>query len=191
MPRNQLHLPTPQLPGMQIVAGEGATGSGALDVFTTRPDTLMGCTYMVIAPEHPMLDALATPDCSKAVSTYATAASRKSDLERTELQKDKTGVFTGSHAVNPANGAQIPIYVADYVLGSYGSGAIMAVPAHDSRDFEFAKTFKLPVVLVSIASMLFSALSTGIRIVPCACDAADFVCVYQCTARPRPDPDAH
>lgn len=133
---------------MQIAAGEGTTGTGALEVFTTRPDTLMGCTYMVIAPEHSMLEALATPDCSEAVSTYAKAAAGKSDLERTDLQKGKTGVFTGSHAVNPANGAKIPIYVADYVLGSYGSGAIMAVPGHDSRDFEFAQTFDLPVLQV-------------------------------------------
>ena len=142
---------------MQVAAGEGATGSGTLEVFTTRPDTLMGCTYMVIAPEHPMLHALATPECTEAVSTYATAASRKSDLERTELQKEKTGVFTGSHAVNPANGAKIPIYVADYVLGSYGSGAIMAVPGHDDRDYEFAQTFDLPVVQVSVLHIFIVA----------------------------------
>jgi leucyl-tRNA synthetase len=135
---------------VQVAAGEGATASGSLEVFTTRPDTLMGCTYMVIAPEHPMLDALATPDCAEQVTAYAAAAARKSDLERTELQKDKTGVFTGSHAVNPATGTNIPIYVADYVLGSYGSGAIMAVPGHDERDFEFAETFGLLVVQVCL-----------------------------------------
>jgi leucyl-tRNA synthetase len=133
---------------LQVAPGEAATGNGALEVFTTRPDTLMGCTYMVIAPEHPMLESLTSPDCTEAVSVYASAATRKSDLERTELQKEKTGVFTGSHAVNPANGAKIPIYVADYVLGSYGSGAIMAVPGHDDRDFAFAQTFGLPVVQV-------------------------------------------
>jgi hypothetical protein len=135
---------------LQIALQGTDAEAGALKVFTTRPDTLMGCTYMVIAPEHPMLEALTTPDSKEAVSTYVTAAMRKSDLERTELQKEKTGVFTGSHAVNPVNGSKIPIYVADYVLGSYGSGAIMAVPGHDERDFEFAQAFGLPVVQVCL-----------------------------------------
>lgn len=147
-----------------MAPGEGATASGALEVFTTRPDTLMGCTYMVIAPEHPMLKALTTPQCSEAVSAYTTAAARKSDFERTELQKEKTGVFTGSNAVNPANGAEIPIYVADYVLGSYGSGAIMAVPGHDDRDFEFAKAFELPIVQVrAIACYLHVSLCLAMQ----------------------------
>ncbi len=119
-----------------------------LTVFTTRPDTLFGATYMVVAPEHPLLDKLTAPSHRAAVTAYVDAAKNKSDLERTELQKEKTGVFTGGHAVNPVNGKRIPVYVADYVLGSYGTGAIMAVPAHDERDREFAVKFNLPVVEV-------------------------------------------
>jgi leucyl-tRNA synthetase len=134
---------------MQVAPQEGAAGNTlVLDVFTTRPDTIFGVTYMVVAPEHPMLEALTMPASCQQVSAYAQAATRKSDLERTELQKQKTGVFTGSYAVNPANGKEIPIFVADYVLGSYGSGAIMAVPGHDQRDFEFATTYNLPIVQV-------------------------------------------
>ncbi|MCO5146511.1 MAG: class I tRNA ligase family protein, partial [Aquamicrobium sp.] len=111
-----------------------------LEVFTTRPDTLYGATYMVIAPDHPRTLEL-TSDAQRAeVSAYVDAAKRKSDLERT-ANKDKTGVFTGGHAIHPLSGAEIPIYTADYVLGAYGTGAIMAVPAHDERDFEFARRF--------------------------------------------------
>ena len=124
--------------------GLGADGK-ALKVFTTRPDTLYGATYMVAAPEHPLVAELAAPARKKAVEEYVQAAARKSDLERTELQKEKTGVDTGSHAVNPLNGEKIPIWIADYVLSSYGTGAIMAVPAHDDRDYEFAKKFGLPI----------------------------------------------
>ncbi|KAG1659920.1 hypothetical protein FOA52_015358, partial [Chlamydomonas sp. UWO 241] len=116
-----------------------------LSVFTTRPDTLFGVTYMVVAPEHPLLEQLATAEHAGAVKEYAEAAARKSDLERTELQKDKSGVFTGRFAINPATGEAVPIWVADYVLGTYGSGAIMAVPGHDARDFEFAQRFGIPV----------------------------------------------
>jgi leucyl-tRNA synthetase len=116
-----------------------------LRVYTTRPDTLFGATYMVIAPEHPLVDQLATPDCLKAVKGYIQAASLKSDLDRTDLAKDKSGVFTGRYAINPVNGKKIPIWVADYVLIGYGTGAIMAVPAHDTRDFEFADKFGLPI----------------------------------------------
>jgi leucyl-tRNA synthetase len=108
---------------------------------------------MVVAPEHPLLEALTTDTTRAEVSAYAAAATRKSDLERTELQKGKTGVFTGFYAINPVNGKEIPIYVADYVLGSYGSGGIMAVPAHDERDFEFAQTSGLPIVQVRVASV--------------------------------------
>ena len=136
---------------MQVAPGEGATAEGALEVFTTRPDTLHGTTYMVIAPEHPMLEALTVPERAAAVNEYVAAAARKSDLERTELQKGKSGLFLGSHAVNPATGERMPVFVADYVLGSYGSGAIMAVPAHDDRDYEFAQTFDLPIKQVWIA----------------------------------------
>jgi leucyl-tRNA synthetase len=114
-------------------------------VFTTRPDTLFGATYMVLAPEHPLVEQITTPSHRDTVLHYRDAATRKSDLERTELQKTKTGVSTGAHAINPVNGERIPIWVADYVLWGYGTGAIMCVPGHDERDFEFAKTFNLPV----------------------------------------------
>jgi leucyl-tRNA synthetase len=117
-------------------------------VFTTRPDTLFGATYMVLAPEHKLVDALTTPQQLPAVQEYRVFAASKSDLERTELAKDKTGVFTGSFAINPVNDEQIPIWMADYVLASYGTGAIMAVPGHDTRDLEFARKFSLPVRLV-------------------------------------------
>ena len=119
--------------------------SSVLRIYTTRPDTLFGATYMVIAPEHPFVERLTTPEQAEAVQAYCEQAARKSDLDRTDLAKDKTGVFTGSYAINPVNGEAIPIWVADYVLISYGTGAIMAVPAHDTRDFEFAKQFDLPI----------------------------------------------
>jgi leucyl-tRNA synthetase len=114
-------------------------------VFTTRPDTLFGATYMVLAPEHNLVDDVTTDAQLDEVTAYVEAALRKSDLERQELQKEKTGVFTGGHAVNPVNGEHIPIWVADYVLATYGTGAIMAVPAHDERDYDFARTFELPI----------------------------------------------
>jgi leucyl-tRNA synthetase len=117
-------------------------------VYTTRPDTLFGATYLVIAPEHPFVDRLTLSENKAAVQAYCEQAARKSDLDRTDLAKDKTGVFTGSHAVNPANNRPVPIWVADYVLASYGTGAIMAVPAHDTRDFEFAQQFGIPIVAV-------------------------------------------
>jgi leucyl-tRNA synthetase len=116
-----------------------------LRVYTTRPDTLFGATYMVIAPEHPFVSRLTTPENASRMKAYCDDAARKSDLDRTELAKDKTGVFTGSYAINPVNGDAIPIWVADYVLISYGTGAIMAVPAHDERDFEFATKYKIPI----------------------------------------------
>lgn len=114
-------------------------------VFTTRPDTLFGATYAVMAPEHPFIKKITTADQKEAVENYLHEVQTKSDLERTDLAKDKTGVFTGAYAVNPVNGEKMPIWVADYVLMSYGSGAIMAVPAHDERDYEFAKVFELPI----------------------------------------------
>jgi leucyl-tRNA synthetase len=119
-----------------------------LRVYTTRPDTLFGATYMVIAPEHPLVDSLTTADQAALVKAYRDKASFKSDRERTEGDRAKTGVFTGSHAINPVTGGPIPIWVADYVLATYGTGAIMAVPAHDTRDFEFATEFGLPVIPV-------------------------------------------
>ncbi len=117
-------------------------------VFTTRPDTLFGATYMVLSPEHRLVAGITTPEQSAAVKQYQEFAATKSDLERTELAKDKTGVWTGAYALNPVTGGRIPIWIADYVLASYGTGAIMAVPAHDERDFEFAQKFALPVVQV-------------------------------------------
>jgi leucyl-tRNA synthetase len=120
----------------------------AIRVFTTRPDTLFGATYMVLAPEHKLVAAITTPAQQRAVEAYKTEVTKKSDLERTELAKEKTGVFTGGYAINPVNGERIPIWIADYVLISYGTGAIMAVPGHDTRDFEFATKFNLPIVKV-------------------------------------------
>ena len=119
-----------------------------LEVYTTRPDTLFGATYMVLAPEHPFVLKITSPGQRGAVEAYIEEAASKSDLERTDLAKDKTGVFTGAYAINPVNGERIPIWISDYVLISYGTGAIMAVPAHDSRDWDFAKKFGLPIVQV-------------------------------------------
>ena len=119
-----------------------------LRVYTTRPDTLFGATYMVISPEHPLVGVLTKDGQDDAVKQYCDEAATKSDLERTELAKSKTGVFTGSFAVNPVNGESVPIWIADYVLSSYGTGAIMAVPAHDTRDFEFAEQFNIPILAV-------------------------------------------
>lgn len=114
-------------------------------VFTTRPDTLFGATYAVLAPEHALVEKITTAEQKEAVEAYLDAVKTKSDLERTDLAKDKTGVFTGAYAVNPVNDEKMPIWIADYVLVSYGTGAIMAVPAHDERDYEFAKKFNLPI----------------------------------------------
>ncbi|MCX7005772.1 MAG: leucine--tRNA ligase [Kiritimatiellaeota bacterium] len=119
-----------------------------ITVFTTRPDTLFGATYMVLSPEHALVDQITTLEQRAAVKAYQEAATRKSDLERTELQKTKTGCFTGAYAINPVNSHKIPIWIADYVLATYGTGAIMAVPAHDERDYAFAKTFNLPIAEV-------------------------------------------
>ncbi len=117
-------------------------------VFTTRVDTLYGCTYVVLAPEHPLVKEITTEDQKKSVEKYINECQRKSDLERTSLNKEKTGVFTGSYAINPVNGKKVPVYIGDYVLGSYGSGAIMAVPAHDERDYAFALKHNLPIIEV-------------------------------------------
>jgi leucyl-tRNA synthetase len=125
-----------------------SSGTEKLTVYTTRPDTLFGATYMVIAPDHPLTVHIAGAEQREAVAAYVLAASRKSDMERTALNKEKTGIFTGAYAKNPLTGSEIPIYTADYVLGAYGTGAIMAVPAHDERDFEFAQKFALPIVQV-------------------------------------------
>jgi len=123
-------------------------GDDVVRVYTTRPDTLFGVTYMVLAPEHPFVKRLTTADRAAEVQAYCDKAAMKSDLDRTDLAKDKSGVFTGAYAINPVNGKQIPIWVADYVLISYGTGAIMAVPAHDLRDWEFAVKFEIPIIPV-------------------------------------------
>ncbi|KRM53737.1 leucyl-tRNA synthetase [Lentilactobacillus kefiri DSM 20587 = JCM 5818] len=119
-----------------------------VEVFTTRPDTLFGATYMVLAPEHDLVSKITTPEHEAEVKAYQEEVSRKSDLERTDLNKDKSGVFTGAYGINPMTGKEVPIWIGDYVLESYGTGAIMAVPAHDDRDYEFAKKFGLPIVPV-------------------------------------------
>jgi len=133
--------------GVQItfhIKGEKET----FDVFTTRVDTLFGCTYCCLAPEHPLVDKITSKEQKAAVEAYVKEAARKSDLARTSLEKDKSGVFTGAYAINPINGKEIPLYVADYVLGNYGTGAVMAVPTHDSRDYAFAKKYGLPLIQV-------------------------------------------
>ena len=117
-------------------------------VFTTRPDTLFGATYCVMAPEHELVDIITIDDKKDEVVEYKRKCQSKSDLERTELNKEKTGVFIGAYAINPVNSKEIPIYISDYVLASYGTGAIMAVPAHDERDYEFAKKFDIPIIQV-------------------------------------------
>ena len=122
--------------------------SHKIEVFTSRPDTLFGATYMVIAPEHKLVDLITTPSQKGEIDKYREITALKSDLERTELNKDKTGAFTGAYAINPASGENIPVFVADYVLNTYGTGAIMSVPGHDERDFEFAKKFNLPIIEV-------------------------------------------
>ncbi len=118
---------------------------GVIRVYTTRPDTLFGVTYMVLAPEHPLVDEITTPEQKAAVDNYRQQAALKSDLDRTDLAKEKSGVFTGGYAINPVNGDKVPVWIADYVLISYGTGAIMAVPAHDERDFEFAKQYGIEI----------------------------------------------
>ena len=128
-------------------------GEDVIRVFTTRPDTLFGATYMVLAPEHPLVDRLTTPEQKGFVDAYRQGVASKSDLDRTDLSKSKTGVATGGFAVNPVNGRRIPVWIADYVLMGYGTGAIMAVPGHDERDFEFARAFALPVERVVAASV--------------------------------------
>jgi leucyl-tRNA synthetase len=140
---------------MWIGKSEGASisfkvdGSNeAIEVFTSRPDTLFGATYMVLAPEHKLVDVITTAAQKSEINKYRETTALKSDLERTELNKDKTGAFTGAYAINPANGSKLPVYIADYVLNTYGTGAIMSVPAHDERDHEFATKYNLPIIAV-------------------------------------------
>ncbi|MDR2070863.1 MAG: leucine--tRNA ligase [Treponema sp.] len=143
-----------------------------LEIYTTRPDTLFGVTYMVLSPEHSLVEKIAAAEQKAAVTAYLEAAAKKSDLERTDLAKEKTGVFSGAYAINPLNNTRIPIWIADYVLISYGTGAIMAVPAHDERDWEFAKTFNLPIVQVVADSPPGSG-QGGYSGEPADCTAAD------------------
>jgi len=139
--------------------------SETIPVFTTRPDTLFGATYMVLAPEHPMVEKLTNDKAQETITNYVKSAAGKSDLDRGELNKEKTGVFLGTNAINPLNNEEIPIWISDYVLMSYGTGAIMAVPGHDQRDYEFAKKFDLPIVQVvagsDISSVAFTGTETG------------------------------
>ena len=123
-------------------------GNGVVRVFTTRPDTVFGATYMVLAPEHPLVDRLTSAQQREAVTRYRNAVAKRDLIERSKVEKEKTGVFTGGHCINPATGKRIPVWIADYVLREYGTGAVMAVPGHDERDFEFARRFGLPIVRV-------------------------------------------
>ncbi len=145
-----------------------------ISVFTTRPDTLFGATYMVLSPEHPLVPEITTPEQRSAVEGYQKKVASKSDLERTDLAKEKSGVFTGAFAINPVNGEPIPVWIADYVLMGYGTGAIMAVPAHDERDFEFAKQFGLPV-----REVVRQGSTGGTPVLPCrpTCFSGDGVAV--------------
>lgn len=136
------------------VKSENVKEEQTIEVFTTRPDTLFGATYMVLAPEHKLIEEITTEDCKEKVEKYIEEASRKSDLERTELAKTKTGEFTGAYAINPVNKKEIPIWISDYVLTSYGTGAIMSVPGHDERDMEFALKFNIEIIPVVIPEKL-------------------------------------
>ena len=138
-----------------------ANTDAKIEVYTTRPDTLFGASYMVLAPEHPLVDQIVSPEQAQAVADYRAAIAAKSDLERTDLNKDKTGVFTGAYGINPVNGEQLSIWIADYVLASYGTGAIMAVPAHDDRDYEFAQKFGLDIKPVIAGGNIDEAPYTG------------------------------
>jgi len=135
------------------------SGENYLEVFTTRPDTIYGVTYLVLAPEHPMLPGFINPDNMRQVKEYQLKTKSKTNLERTDLNKDKTGVFTGSYAVHPFTGESIPIFIADYVVMTYGTGAVMGVPAHDSRDFDFARKNHLPIKVVNVNSSLYQELT--------------------------------
>ena len=145
----------------KIADAEGNPTDQELLIYTTRADTLYGATYMVVAPEHKLVPSLTTAEQKSAVEAYVEAAAKKSDLERTDLAKEKTGVFTGSYAINPVNGAKIPIWISDYILVSYGTGAIMAVPAHDDRDWDFAKEFNLPILKVVASKEEIASLADG------------------------------
>lgn len=147
MQRNWIGKSTGAEIEFRLAAGGGGTADEQkITVYTTRPDTIFGATYLVLAPEHPLVMRIAGAKQKEAVAQYISDTAKKSDLERTDLAKKKTGVFTGAYAVNPLTNKQIPIWISDYILISYGTGAVMAVPAHDERDWEFAKTFALPII---------------------------------------------
>ncbi|MDR1351706.1 MAG: leucine--tRNA ligase [Treponema sp.] len=160
----------------------------SMEVYTTRPDTLFGVTYMVLSPEHPLVNRITTAGQKGAVTAYVEEAAKKSDLDRTDLAKEKTGVFSGAYAVNPVNGEKIPVWVADYVLISYGTGAIMAVPAHDERDWEFAKVFGLPIRRVVSAEKYDAAKDYSAE--PAECTAADGFSVNSGAFTGLPTPEA-
>ncbi len=172
-----------------VADGNGKATGKNLVVYTTRPDTLFGATYMVISPEHPMVSELTTPEQKKDVTAYVDMAAKKSDLERTDLAKDKTGIFTGSYAIDPVNGRKIPIWISDYVLISYGTGAIMAVPAHDERDWDFAKKFNLPIIKVVASKKEVASLAGGNEKKGCEIlqKAAKDPVAYKKLAESRPD----
>jgi leucyl-tRNA synthetase len=162
-----------------------------ITVFTTRPDTLFGATYMVLAPEHRLVDLITTEDQWPEVREYREKAARKSDLERTELTKEKTGVWTGAYAVNPVNNERIPIWIADYVLLGYGTGAIMAVPGHDERDWEFARTFGLPIrEVVSQSPTLGLGGGSVCEAEPLECFVGDGYAIHSGPLDGLPTPDA-
>ena len=169
----------------KIADAEGNPTDQELLIYTTRADTLYGATYMVVAPEHKLVPSLTTAEQKSAVEAYVDAAAKKSDLERTDLAKEKTGVFTGSYAINPVNGAKIPIWISDYILVSYGTGAIMAVPAHDERDWDFAKEFNLPILKVvaskeEIASLADGNLESGVaKLLEAAKDSTAYQALVQ------------
>ncbi|EFW36886.1 leucine--tRNA ligase [Treponema phagedenis F0421] len=158
-----------------IADSEGNKTDQKIRIYTTRPDTLYGATYMVLAPEHGLVAKITTADQKKAVEAYIETAAKKSDLERTDLAKDKTGVFTGAYAINPLTNTKIPVWISDYILISYGTGAIMAVPAHDERDWEFAEKFHLPKIQVVASKEEWAAKGAGgdYSAEPKECTAAD------------------
>ncbi|MCR5621876.1 MAG: leucine--tRNA ligase [Treponema sp.] len=172
-----------------IAGADGKATNEKIRVYTTRPDTLYGATYMVLAPEHKMVASLTTPEQKAAVEAYIEQAAKKSDLERTDLAKDKTGVFTGSYGIDPVNGAKVPIWISDYVLTGHGTGAIMAVPAHDERDWEFAKKFGLKIIKVVASKEEVASLADGDEAKGAAMirEAAKNVSAYAKLAAAHPD----
>ena len=159
-----------------VLDAAGNETPDTITVYTTRPDTLFGASYISLAPEHTLVPKITTPAQKESIEAYIRESALKSDLQRTELSKEKTGVFTGSYAKNPINGEKLPIWISDYILASYGTGAIMAVPAHDERDWEFAKKFHLPIKTVVVNQADYEA-GTDFSKEPETCMAADGVCV--------------